>query len=88
MAAATTRILKGAARGGGGGQGVAARFQGAVGIGTACRSAFGDTLATGDDWGVVKLFRFPCVTPGARCKRYGGHSAQVPGPALAPRTDG
>ncbi len=58
-------------------QGVAARFQGAVGIGTACRSAFGDTLATGDDWGVVKLFRFPCVTPGARCKRYGGHSAQV-----------
>jgi microtubule-associated protein-like 6 len=58
-------------------QGIAPKFQGPVGINSACRSSFGDAVATADDWGVVKLFRFPCITPGARCKRYGGHSARV-----------
>ncbi len=57
--------------------GIAPKFSGPVGINTACRSSFGDTLATGDDWGMIKLFRFPCITPGARCKRYGGHSSRV-----------
>ncbi|EKX32589.1 hypothetical protein GUITHDRAFT_82168, partial [Guillardia theta CCMP2712] len=58
-------------------QGIASKFQGPMGINTTCRSSFGDTLATGDDWGMLKLFRFPCITPGAKSKRYGGHSARV-----------
>lgn len=40
-------------------QGIGPKFQGATGINTSSRSSFGDTIATGDDWGVVKLFR--CV---------------------------
>ena len=58
-------------------QGIAPKFQGPLGINSTCRSSFGDTLATCDDWGMLKLFRFPCITAGARCKRYGGHSARV-----------
>ncbi|XP_061915415.1 echinoderm microtubule-associated protein-like 6 isoform X1 [Entelurus aequoreus] len=34
-------------------------------------------LATGDDLGVVKLFRFPCTRKGAKFKKYPGHSAHV-----------
>ena len=58
-------------------QGIAPKFQGPLGINATCRSSFGDALASVDDWGMLKLFRFPCITPGARCKRYGGHSARV-----------
>ena len=50
-------------------QGICPKFQGPLGINTTCRSSFGDTLATADDWGMVKMFRFPCITSGARCKR-------------------
>uniref|UniRef100_A0A3P9B4S5 EMAP like 6 n=1 Tax=Maylandia zebra TaxID=106582 RepID=A0A3P9B4S5_9CICH len=34
-------------------------------------------LITGDDLGLVKLFRFPCVRKGAKFKKYIGHSAHV-----------
>lgn len=34
-------------------------------------------LATADDYGKVKLFRYPCVVPRANCKTYGGHSSHV-----------
>ncbi|KAG7492916.1 hypothetical protein MATL_G00019970 [Megalops atlanticus] len=34
-------------------------------------------LATGDDFGLVKLFRFPGLRKGAKFKRYIGHSAHV-----------
>ncbi|XP_048842779.1 echinoderm microtubule-associated protein-like 6 isoform X2 [Brienomyrus brachyistius] len=34
-------------------------------------------LVTGDDFGLVKLFRFPCVKKGAKFKKYIGHSAHV-----------
>ncbi|KAK5925768.1 hypothetical protein CgunFtcFv8_021400 [Champsocephalus gunnari] len=34
-------------------------------------------LVTGDDLGLVKLFRFPCLKKGAKCKKYIGHSAHV-----------
>ncbi|XP_006783986.1 echinoderm microtubule-associated protein-like 6 [Neolamprologus brichardi] len=34
-------------------------------------------LVTGDDLGLVKLFRFPCVRKGAKFKKYIGHSAHV-----------
>ncbi|KAI3362845.1 hypothetical protein L3Q82_001894 [Scortum barcoo] len=34
-------------------------------------------LVTGDDLGLVKLFRFPCLRKGAKFKKYIGHSAHV-----------
>ncbi|XP_068177719.1 echinoderm microtubule-associated protein-like 6 isoform X2 [Antennarius striatus] len=34
-------------------------------------------LVTGDDHGLVKLFRFPCLKRGAKFKKYIGHSAHV-----------
>ncbi|XP_061843886.1 echinoderm microtubule-associated protein-like 6 isoform X4 [Nerophis lumbriciformis] len=34
-------------------------------------------LVTGDDLGLVKLFRFPCLKKGAKFKKYIGHSAHV-----------
>ncbi|XP_078516147.1 echinoderm microtubule-associated protein-like 5 isoform X2 [Lissotriton helveticus] len=37
----------------------------------------GQVLVTADDYGVVKLFRYPCVRKGAKFKKYLGHSAHV-----------
>uniref|UniRef100_A0A3Q1BB23 HELP domain-containing protein n=1 Tax=Amphiprion ocellaris TaxID=80972 RepID=A0A3Q1BB23_AMPOC len=34
-------------------------------------------LVTGDDLGLVKLYRFPCIRKGAKFKKYIGHSAHV-----------
>ncbi|XP_074434711.1 echinoderm microtubule-associated protein-like 6 isoform X3 [Larus michahellis] len=34
-------------------------------------------LVTGDDFGLVKLFRFPCLKKGAKFRKYVGHSAHV-----------
>ncbi|RDD40098.1 Echinoderm microtubule-associated protein-like 6 [Trichoplax sp. H2] len=34
-------------------------------------------LVSGDDFGLVKLYRFPCVKKGAKFKKYVGHSAHV-----------
>ncbi|XP_046848411.1 echinoderm microtubule-associated protein-like 6 [Xenia sp. Carnegie-2017] len=36
-----------------------------------------NTLVSGDDFGLVKLFRFPCVKKGAHFRKYIGHSAHV-----------
>ena len=36
-----------------------------------------DLLATGDDFGLVKLFRFPATKRGAKFRKYNGHSAHV-----------
>ncbi|CAM9091671.1 unnamed protein product, partial [Phaeothamnion confervicola] len=37
----------------------------------------GGVVATADDFGRVKLFRWPCVEKGARCVEYCGHSSHV-----------
>ena len=34
-------------------------------------------IATGDDFGLVKLFRFPCTKRGSKCRKYNGHWAHV-----------
>jgi WD40 repeat protein len=34
-------------------------------------------VATADDYGKVKLFRYPCIVPRAACRVYGGHSSHV-----------
>ncbi|KAJ1389188.1 WD40-repeat-containing domain protein, partial [Ochromonadaceae sp. CCMP2298] len=41
------------------------------------RHTDGRLLATADDLGLVKLFRFPCVSEGAGCNSFTGHSSHV-----------
>lgn len=41
------------------------------------RSADGKLLATADDFGNVKLFRFPCAQDASKFLSYGGHSSHV-----------
>lgn len=43
----------------------------------ACVSHAGLNIATGDDFGLIKLFDFPCTDKFAKHKRYLGHSAHV-----------
>ena len=42
----------------------------------ACEGKHG-VAVTGDDFGKVKLFRYPCVKPGSKFREYTGHSAHV-----------
>lgn len=41
------------------------------------RSKNGTVLATGDDFGQVNLFRYPCVVEKAESREYFGHSSHV-----------
>ena len=34
-------------------------------------------LATADDFGTVKLFKYPCVSKGASSRAYRGHASHV-----------
>ncbi|XP_034150083.1 echinoderm microtubule-associated protein-like 6 isoform X2 [Esox lucius] len=43
----------------------------------ACVSHAGLNVVTGDDFGLIKLFDFPCTEKFAKHKRYFGHSAHV-----------
>ena len=40
------------------------------------RNSF-DVVVTADDFGLVKLFKYPCEVKGAKFKKYTGHSAHV-----------
>ncbi|CAF1609867.1 unnamed protein product [Rotaria magnacalcarata] len=42
-----------------------------------CAHVTSSTIATGDDLGAVKLFKFPCSEPGAEFKIFYGHSDNV-----------
>lgn len=46
-------------------------------INTVDRSKNKVVIATGDDFGMVKLFKYPCVTPKAKFNEYYGHSSHV-----------
>jgi len=46
-------------------------------VNTTCRSYNQRFLATGEDSGLVKLFRYPCVTEGAKANEFHGHSSHV-----------
>ncbi|XP_047458383.1 echinoderm microtubule-associated protein-like 6 isoform X2 [Mugil cephalus] len=46
-------------------------------VNCACVSHVGLNVVTGDDFGLVKLFDFPCTDKFAKHKRYLGHSAHV-----------
>ena len=36
-----------------------------------------ELVVTSDDFGTVKIFRYPCIIPNADCKAYHGHSSHV-----------
>lgn len=42
-----------------------------------CPRSGQNLLAVGDDFHMVKLFRYPCLLPSSRAKAYKGHSAAV-----------
>ncbi|CAF95572.1 unnamed protein product [Tetraodon nigroviridis] len=46
-------------------------------VNCACVSHAGLNLVSGDDFGLIKLFDFPCADKFAKHKRYFGHSAHV-----------
>jgi WD40 repeat protein len=46
-------------------------------VNSVVRNAAGDCLATADDFGEVKLFRYPCTQEGAEFSGHLGHSAHV-----------
>ncbi|XP_038631944.1 echinoderm microtubule-associated protein-like 5 isoform X6 [Scyliorhinus canicula] len=46
-------------------------------VNCACVSHSGLNIVTGDDFGMVKLFDFPCREKFAKHKKYLGHSAQI-----------
>lgn len=46
-------------------------------VNCACVSHSGISLVTGDDFGMVKLFDFPCPEKFAKHKRFLGHSPHV-----------
>jgi microtubule-associated protein-like 6 len=46
-------------------------------INAVCRSRTGHLLATADDFGKVKLFRYPCIDDNAESLVYHGHSSHV-----------
>mmetsp|Transcript_34584 Transcript_34584/g.25723 ORF Transcript_34584/g.25723 Transcript_34584/m.25723 type:complete len:193 (-) Transcript_34584:413-991(-) len=46
-------------------------------VNSTCRSASRTVLATADDFGKVKLFKYPCVVEHAAFKEYMGHSSHV-----------
>ncbi|XP_014271335.1 echinoderm microtubule-associated protein-like 2 isoform X3 [Halyomorpha halys] len=51
--------------------------EGADGTDVNASAAAGGLLATGDDWGKVKLYSWPTIQPKSICHNYGGHSSHV-----------
>ena len=46
-------------------------------INTACTDKDMKIIATGDDFGMVKLFKYPSMEKHAKCKKYTGHSSHI-----------
>lgn len=46
-------------------------------VNAASRSKDGELLVTADDFGMVKLFNFPCIVEGAGHRAYPGHASFV-----------
>jgi WD40 repeat protein len=42
------------------------------------RSPDGRLLASGDDFKVIKIFRYPCVKENSKFRSYKGHSEHIP----------
>jgi microtubule-associated protein-like 6 len=46
-------------------------------VNTACRAQSRRVLATGDDFGRINLYKYPCAVPKAKCRSFIGHSSHV-----------
>ena len=46
-------------------------------VNSVCQSARGNVCAIGDDYGMVKLLRYPCIVEEAASHEYAAHSAHV-----------
>ena len=58
-------------------QGIWPAFADGTDINSVDRSKSKKLLATADDFGKIKLFNYPAVTPGSMSSAYGGHSSHV-----------
>jgi len=58
-------------------QGIWAQGMDGSDINSVSRSHSGHLIATSDDFGKIRLFRYPAVTAGALCLSYSGHSSHV-----------
>ena len=58
-------------------QGVYPPFSDGTDVNAVARTGDGTLLATADDFGLVKLFRYPCASNGAPSKSFSGHAAHV-----------
>jgi len=58
-------------------QGIWPQFADGTDINALDRSSDGKVVVTADDYGKLKLFRYPCLTKGAAHHEYGGHSSHV-----------
>ena len=52
-------------------------FSDGTDVNAVARTADGTLMVTADDFGLVKLFRYPCIVPRAQCRTYYGHSSHV-----------
>lgn len=59
-------------------QGIWPKFADGTDVNSVDRAHNSALLATGDDFGKVNLFKYPCVTKGAKCQSALGHSSHVP----------
>jgi WD40 repeat protein len=55
---------------------------------TVARSPDGKTLAAGDDFGFVKLYKYPCPVPKSSHHKYTGHSSHVTNLMFTKNTQG
>jgi len=58
-------------------RGLVPRMGEPVGLNAVARTNSGDVLAVANDFGLVRLYRFPCPYVGSKHKRYAGHSSLV-----------
>ena len=57
--------------------GLTPKFGESVGLNACCRSNKGEVLAVANDFGLIRLYRFPAPYQGCKHKRYAGHSSLV-----------
>ncbi|XP_078612841.1 echinoderm microtubule-associated protein-like 6 [Branchiostoma floridae x Branchiostoma japonicum] len=58
-------------------QGIWPKYSDLLDVNTADVNFDHGVMVTGDDHGLVKLFRFPCIRKGAKFRKYGGHADHV-----------
>jgi microtubule-associated protein-like 6 len=58
-------------------QGVYPPYSDGTDVNTCDRARSQTVIASGDDFGKVKLYRYPCLSKEAQCSSFGGHSSHI-----------